>query len=108
MFNNQEAIKRIKQNLYNISANLHAESYHNQAKNHKKKVNGKNRITSYIPSQDATEAQEIYKLSLQADEWDKATEEIIKGYIMRIRTYNDNLLMDNNEYWKLILNNRAV
>jgi hypothetical protein len=108
MFNNQEVIKRIRQNLYNISSNLHAESYHMQAKNKKPKINGRNRITSYTPSQDATEAQEIYKLSLRAEEWNRETEETIKAYILRIRVYNNNLLMDNNEYWKEIINKRAV
>jgi hypothetical protein len=106
MLNNIEVIKRIRQKLYNISSNLHAESYHAQAKNHKRKVNGKNRITGYTPTLDASEAQEKYNLSLSSNEWTKEIEEEIKAYILRIRTYNDKLLMDNNEYWKVILNNR--
>lgn len=100
MFNNQEAIKNIRQKLYNISANLHAESYYDQAKKYKK------RISSYIPSPDAKEAQEIYKLSLKSDEWDKETENEIKAFIALKRMYNDNLLMDNNTYWKDVINAR--
>ena len=91
MFNDIEAIKRIRRNLFNISSNLHAESY---IMSHKKNKKG------YTPTHEASEAQEIYKLSLQSEEWDRKTEEKIKAFIMLKRMYNDNLLMNNDTYWK--------
>ena len=99
MLNNIEVIERIRKNLYNISANLHAESYIS-CKGKKKK------IKSYTPSSEASEALEMLKLASKSNEWDTETEKKIKGFIMLKRNIDSNLLLDNEVYWSEVINKR--
>lgn len=95
----EDNIKNIKQKLYNISANLHADSYMAM----RKRLKGK-KVKSYVPSVEAEEALDMYKLAVKTD-WNKEDEEKIKGYILKIvRIYDKDYTMDNSEYYKVYYN----
>lgn len=98
MFTNQALIKA-KTDLYNIIANLSFKDYYNINFN----KNGKRKSKKYIPyslSQETLEALEIYKIiyGKQPEQITQEQEEIIKAYLLPIRTNRTELLEDAGGY----------